>query len=405
MQEILIVLCGVAGVAAAALIRRGRRAAGSALRSERNVLGRAVSLLERDPAYASERQELLPGYQARLKEVERAIAKGGRTPDSGTTIPRGEQDAVADAPGNAGQDVDAEGAGEPGADAVPAPATQAEVAEIAAVPDSAEPSDVEIESDADAVPAPATQAEVAGVAAVPDSAEPPESKGESDADAVPAPATQAEVVAVPDTPEAPDAVEEAGADVVPAAVPTIQGEVAAVPDIPEASGGEPGTKAPPSVHSTPDTPETGPEAGDTKMPQAGVSAGPHADTISQPGDVSAAGEMESEGAGPDAAGKGPDSAADAGHLLDTPPATAPPKTSAVETPTQDSAETGTSGGVPPATAPKDMHDDTPSRPGADKAEGDGPAPPDPDVDDPEDLEKIKADIIKTLNRLQRAEDD
>ena len=372
MQEILIVLCGVAGVAAAALIRRGRRAAGSALRSERNVLGRAVSLLERDPTYASERQELLPGYQARLKEVERAIAKGGRTPDSGTTIPRGEQDAVADAPGNAGQDVDAEGAGEPGADAVPAPATQAEVAEIAAVPDSAEP---------------------------------PESKGESDADAVPAPATRAEVVAVPDTPEAPDAVEEAGADVVPAAVPTIQGEVAAVPDIPEASGGEPGTKAPPSVHSTPDTPETGPEAGDTKMPQAGVSAGPHADTISQPGDVSAAGEMESEGAGPDAAGKGPDSAADAGHLLDTPPATAPPKTSAVETPTQDSAETGTSGGVPPATAPKDMHDDTPSRPGADKAEGDGPAPPDPDGDDPEDLEKIKADIIKTLNRLQRAEDD
>ena len=373
MQEILIVLCGVAGVAAAALIRRGRRAAGSALRSERNVLGRAVSLLERDPAYASERQELLPGYQARLKEVERAIAKSGRTPDSGTTIPEGEQDAVADAPGRAGVDGDAEGAGEPGADgAVPAPATQAEVA---VVPDSGKPPDVEGESDADVVPAPATQAEVAEVAVVPDSGKPPDVEGDPGADGA-----------------------------VPAAAPDPQIE-SAVPDIPEPPGGEPGTKAPPSVHSTPDTPETGPEAGDTKMPQAGVSAGPHADTISQPGDASAAGEVESGGTVPNAPGKGPDSTADAEHLPDTLPAAAPPKTSAEETPTQDGGGTGISGGVPPATAPKDMRDDASGRPRADKAEGDGPAPPDPSGDDPEDLEKIKADIIKTLNRLQRAEDD
>ena len=140
------------------------------------------------------------------------------------------------------------------------------------------------------------------------------------------------------------------------------------------------------------------------MPQAGVSAGPHADTISQPGDASAAGEVESGGTVPNAPGKGPDSIADAEHLPDTLPAAAPPKTSAEETP-QDGGGTGISGGVPPATAPKDMRDDASGRPRADKAEGDGPAPPDPSGDDPEDLEKIKADIIKTLNRLQRAEDD
>ena len=412
MQEILIVLCGVAGVAAAALIRRGRRAAGSALRSERNVLGKAVSLLERDPAYASERQELLPGYQARLKEVERAIAKGDRTPDSGTTIPGGEQDAVADAPGRAGVDGDAEGAGEPGADgAVPAPATQAGVAEVATAPvvsDSAEPPESSGESDVDAVLAPATQTEVTEVAAIPDSGEPPDVGGEPGADVVLAPATQTEVTevaAIPDSGEPPDVGGEPGADgAVPAAAPDPQIE-SAVPDIPEPPGGEPGTKAPPSVHSTPDTPEAGPEAGDAKMPQAGVPAGPHADTISQPGDASAAGRVEGEVAVPDAPGKGPDSAADAGHLPDTPPAAAPPKTSAGETPTQDGTGTGISGGVPPATAPKDMRDDASGRPEAGQTKGDGPAPPNPDGDDPEDLEKIKADIIKTLNRLQRAEDD
>ena len=406
MQEILIVLCGVAGVAAAALIRRGRRAAGSALRSERSTLRRAVSLLERDPAYASERQELLPGYQARLKEVERAIAKGGRTPDSGTTIPGEGRDAVADAPGRAGVDGDVEGAGEPGADGtVPAPAAQAEVAEVVAVPDSAEPPESKGESDADAVPAPTIQAGVAEVATVPDSAEPSDG-GEPGADVVPAPATQAEVVVVPDSAEPPESRGEPSADgVVPAAAPDPQIEDSAVPDIPEPPGGEPGTKAPPGSHSTPNTPETEPEAGDTKMPQAGVSAGPHADTISQPGDASAAGEVGSEGVVPNAPGKGPDSTADAGHLPDTPPAAAPPKTSAEETPTQDGAETETSGGVPSATAPRDMHDEASGRPEAGQTKGDGPAPPDPDGDDPEDLEKIKADIIKTLNRLQRAEDD
>ncbi|MBI1657194.1 MAG: hypothetical protein IS632_00225 [Thaumarchaeota archaeon] len=338
MQEILIVLCGVAGVAAAALIRRGRRAAGSALRSERNVLKRTVSLLERDPAYASERQELLPGYQARLKEVEQAIAGGDRTPDPDTATPREEQDTMVDAPGHAVPDGDAGGAGEPGAESV--------------APDSV------------------TQS---GVATVPDIPEPSGARGES------------------------------GADEVRAAAPDTQIEDTAVPDVPEPPGGEPDTKAPPSAYSTPDTPETEPEAGDTKVPQAAAPAGPHADTIPQPGDASAAGGVENE-AGHNAPGKGPDSTADVEHPPDT-PAAAPPKTSGGETPIQVGAGTGTSGDAPPAMEPKDIHGDAPGRPGAGRAEGGGPAPPDPDGDDSEDLEKIKADIIKTLNRLQRAEDD
>ena len=368
MQEILIVLCGVAGVAAAALIRRGRRTAGSALRSERNVLGRAVSLLERDPAYASERQELLPGYQARLKEMEQAIA-GGRTPDPDTAIPREGQDAVADAPGHAVPDGDAGGAGEPGADEVPVTATQSEVA---TVHDTPELSDVAGEPGADTVPA-----------AAPD--------------------THIEDAAVPGVPEPPGVVGEPGADTVPAAAPDTHIEDAAVPGVPEPPGGEPDTKAPPSAHSTPDTPEAGHEIKDTKIPQAAAPAGPHADTISQPGNASTAGGVGDE-AGRNAPGKGPDSTADVEQPPDT-PAAAPPMTPAGDASAQDRAGTGTSDDTLPAVDPKDIHKDASGRPGEDRAEGDGPAPPDPDGDDSEDLEKIKADIIKTLNRLQRAEDD
>lgn len=363
MQEILIVLCGVAGVAAAALIRRGRRTAGSALRSERNVLGRAVSLLERDPAYASERQELLPGYQARLKEVEQTIAGGGRTPDSDTAAPREEQDAVVDAPEYAVPDGDAGGADEPGANSViPDLVTQIEAA---AAHDAPEPSAAGEGPGADEVPA-----------------------------AVPA--TRGEVAAVPDVPEPPGG--EPGADEVPAAAPDTQIEDATISDIPEAPGGEPGTKTPPGAHSTPDT-ETEPEAGD--MLQAAVPAGPHADTISQPGDASAAGGVENK-SGHDAPGKGPDST-DVERPPDT-PAAAPPKTSGGDTPMQGRAGTATSGDAPPAVASKDIHEDASGRPGKGRGAGDGPAS-DPDGDDSEDLEKIKADIIKTLNRLQRAEDD
>lgn len=363
MQESLIVLCGVAGVAAAALIRRGRRTAGSALRSERNVLGRAVSLLERDPAYASERQELLPGYQARLKEMEQAIA-GGRTPDPDTTIPREEQDAVADAPGHAVPDGDAGGAGEPGDDG--------------AVPDSV----THIEPDA-----------------VHDAPEPSAGKGPGD-DEVPAavPDTRGEIAAVPDIPEPPDVGGGPVADEVRAA-PDTHIEDNAISDIPEAPGGEPDTRTPPNTHSTPDT-ETEAEAGDAKMAEAAVSVDPHADTISQPGDASAAGGAENK-SGHDAPGKGPDSTVE--RPPDT-PAAAPPKTSGGDTPMQGRAGTATSGNASPAVASKDIHEDASGRPGEGPVAGDGPAS-DPDGDDSEDLEKIKADIIKTLNRLQRAEDD
>ena len=329
------------------------------------MLGRAVSLLERDPAYASERQELLPGYQARLKEVEQAIAGGGRTPDSDTAIPRGEQDAVVDAPVHAVQDGDAGGAGEPGADSV--------------VPDLA------------------TQIKAAAIHDIPE----PSAAGEGpSADEAPAavPATQGEVAAVPDVPEVPEG--EYGADVIPAAAPDTQIEDAAISDSPEPPGGEPGTKTPPGAHSTPDTPETEPEAGD--MPQAAVPVEPHADITPQPGDASAAGGVESE-AGHNATEQEPDSTAGVELPSDTP--AAPPKTSGGETPMQGRAGTGTSGDAPPAVASKDIHEDASGRPGEGRVAGDGPAPPDPDGDDSEDLEKIKADIIKTLNRLQRAEDD
>ena len=398
MQEILIVLCGVAGVAAAALIRRGRRVAGSALRSERNTLRRAVSLLERDPAYASERQELLPGYQARLKEVERTIAGGGRTPDS-ATIPREERDAVADAPGHAVIDGDAGGAGEPGAGEVPGPATQGEVAAVPGVP---EPPEAGGGPGADTVPAAAPDTHIED-AAVPDIPEPPDVGGEPGAGEVPIPATQGEVAAVPDVPEPPEAGGGPGADTVPAAAPDTHIEDAAVPDIPEPPGGEPDAEAPPSAHSTPDTPETGHEAEDTKMPQAAVPVEPHADTIPQPGNASAAGGVGNE-AGRNALGKGPDSTADVEQPPDT-PAAAPPMTPAGDASTLDRAGTGTSDDAPSAIDPKDIHKDTSGRPGEGRTEGDGPAPPDPDGDGSEDLEKIKADIIKTLNRLQRAEDD
>ena len=344
MQEILIVLCGVAGVAAAALIRRGRRAAGSALRSERNVLERTVSLLERDPTYASERQELLHTYRARLKEVEQAIAKSGRMSYS-ASAPR-EQDAVVDdpnAPEYAGLDGDAEVAGDAG------------------------------ESGAAPVAAPAIHTEAAAVPGTPDVPEPPEAGGESGADSM-VPAIHTEAAAVPGTPD--------------------------VPEPPEA-GGKPDAKASPDS-KTPDTPEVGPEAGDTKTPYEEDPAGPHASTA-QLDSAGAAGGTDGR-TRRNTPGEGPDSAEDAERLPDTPPAT-PPKTPTVETPTHGMAGTGISGDAPPAIDPKDIHDDASGRPGVDQGEGDGPAPPDPDGDDSEDLEKIKADIIKTLNRLQRAEDD
>jgi hypothetical protein len=117
MQEILIVLCGVAGVASAALIRRGMKSRRSALRSERNILKRSVSLLERDSSYAAERQELLPGYRTRLKKVEQAISDGGMMQNTDVAAPEGESDIesdVADTSEHAGPSGDGESTGKPG---------------------------------------------------------------------------------------------------------------------------------------------------------------------------------------------------------------------------------------------------------------------------------------------------
>ena len=214
------------------------------------------------------------------------------------------------------------------------------------------------------------------------------------------PDTRGEVAAVPDVPEPPDVGGEPGADEAPAAVPDTQLEDATISDSPEPPGGESGTKTPPGAHSTPDTAETEPEAGD--IPQAAVPVEPHADAMSHPGAASAAGGMENE-AGHNTPGQGPDSTAGVERPPDASGA-APPKTSGGETSMQGGAGTGTSGDAPPAML-KDIHEDASGRPGEGRVAGDGSAPPDPDGDDSDDLEKIKADIIKTLNRLQRAEDD
>ncbi len=85
MQEVVLVVCAVAGVATAMLLRRrnGRGSPGpytekDRLSSERDILLKSISKLEEDPGYAAERKALLPSYRNRLREIEAALAGEAR---------------------------------------------------------------------------------------------------------------------------------------------------------------------------------------------------------------------------------------------------------------------------------------------------------------------------------------
>lgn len=283
MQEIAIALCGVAGVAAAALVRRARKAKRSALDSERRVLESSISLLEHDPAYDAERKALLPGYRSRLKDIRQAMDGKGATPVS--------ESGAVDLADDAGGASDASGmAKDPGTPAV------------------------------------------AGARDPQPDVEPP----------------TAEAAPEPPQTEAPQAPSEGHTEpMVEAAQPT---------EPPAAEAAQ--TAEPPAAESTP-------ESSKAKTPPPVMHAPPSAmQTVDIP-DTPSSAEEQPPAAAPSGSGK----AADIG------PRTEPDTTSGDRL------------------TDTDTHvDNVPE-----EAVGEG--------DDVEDLEKIKADIIKTLNKLQRAGDD
>ena len=314
MQEIAIALCGVAGVAAAALVRRARKAKRSALDSERRVLESSISLLEHDPAYDAERKALLPGYRSRLKDIRQAMDGKGATPVS--------ESGAVDLADDAGGASDASGmAKDPGTPAVagsrdPQPDVEPPTAEAAPEPPQTEPPQAPSEGHTEPMvettqPAEPTTAEAAQTTG-PQTAEPqPPEPGISE----------------PTAPE-PTTAEAAQTAEPPAAEPTPESSKAKTPP--------PVMHAPPSAMQTVDIPDT-PSSAEEQPPVAAPSG--------------------------------------SGKAADIGPRTEPDTTSGDRL------------------TDTDTHvDNVPE-----EAVGEG--------DDVEDLEKIKADIIKTLNKLQRAGDD
>ena len=355
IDAIVVALCGVAGVAAAALARRARKAGNSALDSERRVLEKSISLLEHDPAYEAERKTLLSGYKNRLKDIRRAVDGRGATPvpESGA----GDVDAGdSDAPTAAGSGDSKPAAEHPAAEA--APAASAAISE---------PPPVETSQTAEAETLPAAApAESAAISEpppveTPRAAEPtnalkisePISETSQTAEALQTPA------AAPAEPAASAAISEptisetsqtAEAETLPAADPAESAAISESPPVETPRAAEPTNtlKISEPISETLQTAEPSPSVG-------------HA-SASQTADI------------PDT----PDNA------REQPPAAAP-------------------SGAGKATGPH-------AEPGA--ASVDGLTDADTHVDDVsdavgdgDDLEKIKADIIKTLNKLQRAGDD
>ena len=331
MQEIAIALCGVAGVAAAALVRRARKAKRSALDSERRVLESSISLLEHDPAYDAERKALLPGYRSRLKDIRQAMDGKGATPVS--------ESGAVDLADDAGGASDASGmAKDPGTPAVAG---------------SRDPQpDVEPTRHAEAAPdPPQTEAPQAP------------SKGHTE------PMVEAAQPAEPTTAEAAQTAEpqppEPGISEPTAAEPTtaeaVQTAEPQPPEPPQAETAQP--PEPPAAE--PPAAEPTPESSKAKTPPPVMHAPPSAmQTVDIP-DTPSSAEEQPPAAAPSGSGK----AADMG------PRTEPDTTSGDRL------------------TDTDTHvDNVPE-----EAVGEG--------DDVEDLEKIKADIIKTLNKLQRAGDD
>ncbi|MXX20475.1 MAG: hypothetical protein F4Z46_01630 [Cenarchaeum sp. SB0667_bin_13] len=66
MQEAVLILCAVAGVMTAALIRRSK----SGKKSEASILELSIEKLKSDSSYAIERDVLLPIYSDRLKHLK-----------------------------------------------------------------------------------------------------------------------------------------------------------------------------------------------------------------------------------------------------------------------------------------------------------------------------------------------
>ena len=91
MQEVVLPLCAAAGVAAALVLGRIRggatpkpRTESDHLESERNILLKSISKLEKDSGYAAERDALLPAYKNRLAEIKAALAGKAH---QGTAVP------------------------------------------------------------------------------------------------------------------------------------------------------------------------------------------------------------------------------------------------------------------------------------------------------------------------------
>lgn len=69
MQEAILILCAVAGVMTAALLRRGRYSKIDNTKKEKVILEQSIEKLENDANYETERNVLLPIYKNRLKEL------------------------------------------------------------------------------------------------------------------------------------------------------------------------------------------------------------------------------------------------------------------------------------------------------------------------------------------------
>ena len=91
MQEVVLPLCAAAGVAAALVLGRIRggatpkpRTESDHLESERSILLKSISKLEKDSGYTAERDALLPAYKNRLAEIKAALAGKAH---QGTAVP------------------------------------------------------------------------------------------------------------------------------------------------------------------------------------------------------------------------------------------------------------------------------------------------------------------------------
>ena len=422
MQEIIVAFCGVAGVAAAALIRRARN---SPERSKRRLLERGIDLLERDPAYEAERDILLPAYKERLKslgrpaagsgvgdapagvaesrpDIRREAAAGSDVGDAPAASPTPEQSSVLDVRASVAADPtpvrqEPPAADTPGVEWVqvgPSDASDARAAPDASGKEASEVGKPAQEKIAAPKPKPDSPARVPGAkpgAKLPEPA--PKPKPDSPARVPDAPAKAPDVKPVPEKIAAPKPKPDSPARVpdAPAKAPGVKPvpeKITAPKDKPDSPARVPGVKPVPekitAPKDKPDSPARVPGAKPgAKLPEPAPK--PKPDSPAKTPDAPA----KAPGAGPRASTK-------------------PPRTSPGAPQPGSGAGPIVPVGSSPADRPRKGAAKPPVKPAAPRQPGPGrKGAAEEDLDDEygDDIEKIKADIIKTLNRLQRAVDE